>query len=195
MRARAAYTNHALLESVRSFPAAPCKAHLSMPTYSASLLLPTCVEPIPFRSKGAHHTERVTGREYIGHCPPWLGRPTLSKLREPCRLFSRLANDGWDGPTPQVAFAWTHTTSPRSTRGRLGTEADLALIREIDTNNSNTISLSEFLELSKRTGLSKVQMRARFRDKDYGNAGMLSIDQMREVLREVCYCHRTSLRE
>lgn len=64
-------------------------------------------------------------------------------------------------------------------------EADSALIKEIDTDGSGTISLAEFVELSKRTGLSKVQMRARFREKDYGNAGELTLDQMREVLHEV----------
>jgi len=64
-------------------------------------------------------------------------------------------------------------------------EADSALIKEIDTDGNGTISLSEFVELSKRTGLSKVQMRARFREKDFGNAGQLSLDQMREVLNEL----------
>jgi len=64
-------------------------------------------------------------------------------------------------------------------------EADSALIKEIDTDGSNSISLSEFVELSKRTGLSKAQMRQRFRDKDFGNSGSLTLGQMREVLQEL----------
>ena len=64
-------------------------------------------------------------------------------------------------------------------------EADAALIQQLDADGSNSISITEFCELSKRTGLSKAQMRARFRDKDFGNAGVLSVEQMREVLQEM----------
>ena len=64
---------------------------LSLSTYLASLLLPTCVEPVP------KHTEQATGRGRIGHCPPWLWRPNSHHMREPCRPFSRLAmTDGMD---------------------------------------------------------------------------------------------------
>ena len=63
--------------------------------------------------------------------------------------------------------------------------ADDALIAALDANGDDAISLTEFCQLSKRTGLSKAQMRARFRDKDYGNAGVLNVEQMREVLQEL----------
>ena len=62
---------------------------------------------------------------------------------------------------------------------------DDALIAALDTDGDDSISLSEFCQLSKRTGLSKAQMRARFRDKDFGNAGVLNVEQMREVLQEL----------
>ena len=64
-------------------------------------------------------------------------------------------------------------------------EADAAIIKQLDVDGSNTIDITEFCELSKRTGLSKTAMRARFRDKDFGNSGVLSIEQTREVLREL----------
>ena len=64
-------------------------------------------------------------------------------------------------------------------------EADAAIIKQLDVDGSNTIDITEFCELSKRTGLSKTAMRARFRDKDFGNSGLLSIEQTREVLREL----------
>ena len=64
-------------------------------------------------------------------------------------------------------------------------EADAAIIKQLDVDGSNTIDITEFCELSKRTGLSKTAMRARVRDKDFGNSGLLSIEQTREVLREL----------
>ena len=42
--------------------------------------------------------------------------------------------------------------------------------------------MNEFLTLSKPTGLSKMALRVRFREKDYGNSGVLSVQDMKEVL-------------
>ena len=64
-------------------------------------------------------------------------------------------------------------------------EGDLALIKSIDADGNGKINITEFLALSKVTGLSKVQMRAKFRDMDLGNAGELNEMQMREVLEEL----------
>jgi Ca2+-binding EF-hand superfamily protein len=75
--------------------------------------------------------------------------------------------------------------SREATLERNVAEADAAIIKQLDVDGSNTIDITEFCELSKRTGLSKTAMRARFRDKDFGNSGVLSIEQTREVLREL----------
>ena len=64
-------------------------------------------------------------------------------------------------------------------------EADSVLIQQLDKDGSNDISISEFCELGKRTGLSRATMRARFRAKDFGNTGVLHADQMREVLNDL----------
>ena len=64
-------------------------------------------------------------------------------------------------------------------------EADAALICALDTDGNGKISLAEFVELSTVTGLGRFNMRARFRDKDLGNSGELTIEQMREVLQEL----------
>ena len=50
---------------------------------------------------------------------------------------------------------------------------------------NGTISVTEFCELSKSTGLSKAAMRAMFKHKDVGNSGELSYAQMCEVLQEL----------
>jgi len=60
--------------------------------------------------------------------------------------------------------------------------SDEALVAALDRDGDGSISISEFLQLSKVTGLSKAQMRARFREKDYGNSGSLNMQQMREAL-------------
>ena len=62
-------------------------------------------------------------------------------------------------------------------------EADAELIRALDKDGNGRISLTEFCELSKITGLNRSQMREHFRAADLGNSGELSLDQMREVLR------------
>ena len=62
---------------------------------------------------------------------------------------------------------------------------DEALINALDVDGDQRISITEFVELSKSTGLSKVQMRERFRDKDFGNTGFLTMVQMKEVLNEM----------
>ena len=64
-------------------------------------------------------------------------------------------------------------------------EADNALIESIDADKSGTIDVNEFCGLAKVAGLSKMQMRQKFRDKDFGNAGVLSLAQMRQVLHEL----------
>ena len=65
--------------------------------------------------------------------------------------------------------------------------SDNKLIEKLDADGNGLISLQEFMELSKITGLSKASMRARFRDKDFGNAGELNREQMVEVLEELRY--------
>jgi Ca2+-binding EF-hand superfamily protein len=62
---------------------------------------------------------------------------------------------------------------------------DEALVKALDRDGDGTISIGEFCELGKITGLSKVQMRARFRDKDFGNSGQLNMQQMRELLQDL----------
>ena len=57
-----------------------------------------------------------------------------------------------------------------------------ALFDSYDADGSGTITIDEFCELSKTTGLSKSQMRSRFRDVDIGSSGHLKMGQMREVL-------------
>lgn len=64
-------------------------------------------------------------------------------------------------------------------------DADAALVQQLDTDGNGSISIAEFCALSKRTGLSKAQMRARFRERDWGNSGVLQFDQVREVLHEL----------
>ena len=59
-------------------------------------------------------------------------------------------------------------------------ERDEALVNAIDADGDNRISLGEFMELHKSTGLSKAQMRQRFRDKDFGNSGNLTMQQMKD---------------
>jgi len=143
---------------------------------------------------------------------PSLPRDLQSRKREVLDLFKGLEakrrnNDhvapGINPPTFEEALRMYY---PKDTKGQISIlvkwvnevmsvkaeaaeartrEADSALIKEIDTDGNGTISLPEFVELSKRTGLSKVQMRARFREKDFGNAGQLGLDQMREVLNEL----------
>ena len=62
---------------------------------------------------------------------------------------------------------------------------DEELVAALDVDSSGTISVNEFVELSRRTGLTKVQLRARFRDKDYDNTGTLNMNQMVDVLHEL----------
>lgn len=64
-------------------------------------------------------------------------------------------------------------------------ESDATLIASLDEDGSGNICITEFCTLSKSTGLSKVQLRARFRDKDLGNSGYLTMEQMRDVLCEL----------
>lgn len=64
-------------------------------------------------------------------------------------------------------------------------KADAALIDALDVDGNGRISLAEFCEMSTVTGLSRATMRARFRDKDLGNAGELSVEVMRELLAEL----------
>jgi hypothetical protein len=47
------------------------------------------------------------------------------------------------------------------------------------------ISIDEFCELSKHTGLAKAQMRASFREADIGHAGQLSPELVSEVLQQL----------
>ena len=62
---------------------------------------------------------------------------------------------------------------------------DEELVAALDVDSSGTISVNEFVELSRSTGLTKVQLRARFRDKDYDNTGTLNMNQMMDVLHEL----------
>ena len=64
-------------------------------------------------------------------------------------------------------------------------QKDESLITSLDVDGDGRINITEFLELAKSTGLSKVSMRARFRDKDFGNAGFLTMQQMRDILRDL----------
>ena len=64
-------------------------------------------------------------------------------------------------------------------------QEDDARIAALDDDNDGLISVAEFAGLAKETGLSKVQMRQHFRDKDYGNSGFLNLAQMRLVLQEL----------
>ena len=58
-----------------------------------------------------------------------------------------------------------------------------ALIASLDSDGDGTVSLHEFVELSRVTGLSKSTMRQRFREHDHGESGLLTSEQMFEVLR------------
>ena len=64
-------------------------------------------------------------------------------------------------------------------------EADIALIEALDEDGNGKISIREFCELSKASGLSKAQMRAKFREKDLGNSGELTKEQTGELLQEM----------
>jgi Ca2+-binding EF-hand superfamily protein len=64
-------------------------------------------------------------------------------------------------------------------------ERDKALIAALDTDGNGSISVEEFCELSKSTGISRVQLRAHFREKDHYKTGQLDQAQMREVLEEL----------
>ena len=65
---------------------------------------------------------------------------------------------------------------------RLSTrESDAALIAKLDTDGNGTISVAEFCELGKHTGLSPAKMRQKFREVDLGNTGELTAAQMHDV--------------
>jgi len=64
-------------------------------------------------------------------------------------------------------------------------EADSALIASLDVDGDGVINITEFEALSKTVSISKAQMRARFRQKDLGNSGVLQHSQMLEILREL----------
>ena len=87
----------------------------------------------------------------------------------------------------QQLLEWVHKV--RQARQKLKDarqrEADTALIVSLDTDGDGTINIHEFEALSKTFGLSKAQMKARFREKDLGNTGQLDHDQMVQVIREL----------
>jgi hypothetical protein len=64
-------------------------------------------------------------------------------------------------------------------------EADAALCQALDADGNGKISIGEFVSLSATTGMSERMMRQRFREKDLGNSGELTMEQMREVLQEM----------
>ena len=64
-------------------------------------------------------------------------------------------------------------------------EADTRLLIALDANGDGKIQLSEFCELSKATGFDRVKMREKFRHRDLGNVGELSMDAMKDVLNEL----------
>ena len=58
------------------------------------------VEPQPLSLDRAQHSKRDTILEYIGHCPPWLKRPTLNFSAEGALpTFRPTRHAGWDGPS------------------------------------------------------------------------------------------------
>jgi len=82
-----------------------------------------------------------------------------------------------------VLLGWTEKISAAKVRAqRLSTrESDAALIAKLDTDGNGTISVAEFCELGKHTGLSPAKMRQKFREVDLGNTGELTAAQMHDV--------------
>jgi hypothetical protein len=99
------------------------------PTLNAPLLLPTCVEPIPFRSEEHTTPSGPPDEDTLATALP--GSATHShQMREPCRLFSRLAmTDGMDrspgGPLVQLGWV-TRKAGERDARA-MGRQGDVAL--------------------------------------------------------------------